>query len=262
MIATLTGSVSDSWYMLGRQARNLIRQPIWITIMIVEPIVWITLFGQLFRRLTELPGFETDSYIQFLTPGVVVMASFFSASWSGWNTLTDLDRGVIERFLATPVSRLSIITSQVFRSGIIGAVKAVLILLIALFLGASVSAGAAGWLVLIAVAALIAGVFSGLSHGIALIVRKEETLVAAVSFFALPLTFLSASLIAEELMPGWMQWAARFNPVNWAVQAAREVMSPSVDWGAVGLWMLLLVAASVLTCAFATWTFRVYRRTL
>jgi len=114
------GAAQDTWFMLGRQARNLRRQPVWIAIMIVEPLVWITLYGQLFRRIVELPGFGTDSYIQFLTPGIVVMAAFFSASWSGWATLTDLDRGVIDRFLATPVSRASIVVSQVVRSGIIG----------------------------------------------------------------------------------------------------------------------------------------------
>ena len=252
----------DIWFMLGRQARNLVRQPVWIGIMIVEPLVWITLFGQLFRRIVELPGFETGSYIQFLTPGIIVMASFFSASWSGWATITDLDRGVIERFLATPVSRASIVVSQVLRSAIIGAAKALLLLLVALALGARVTAGPAGWLVLFVAAALIASVFSGVSHGIALIVRNEDTLIAVVSFFSLPLTFFSTSLINEELMPAWMQWASRFNPVNWAVRAAREVMSSDTDWGVVSVWLALLLAATALTCAFATWAFRAYQRTL
>lgn len=258
----MIGATLDTWFMLGRQARNLIRQPIWITIMIVEPLVWITLFGQLFRRVVELPGFETDSYIQFLTPGIVVMASFFSASWSGWATLTDLDRGVIERFLATPVSRASIVLSQVLRSAIIGAAKALLLLAVALVLGARVTAGVPGWIVLLVAAALIASVFSGISHGIALIVRNEDTLIAVVSFFALPLTFFSTTLIAESLMPAWMQWAARFNPVNWAVEAARQVMRPDTDWGPVGVWLVLLLAGTAATCAFATWAFGVYRRTL
>ena len=144
----------DTWAMLGRQGRALVRQLIWIAILIVEPIVWITLFRQLFRRVIELPGFETDSYIQFLTPGIVVMAAFFSASWSGWNMLTDLDRGVLERFLATRVSRLAIVVSQVLRSSIIGVAKALLLIAVAHALGARVTAGLAGWLILLLAAAL------------------------------------------------------------------------------------------------------------
>ena len=63
-------------------------------------------------------------------------------------------------------------------------------------------------------------------------------------------------------MPGWMQWAARFNPVNWAVEAARQAMRPDSDWAAVAVWLTLLLAATAATCAFATWAFRAYRRTL
>ncbi|MCY4088189.1 MAG: ABC transporter permease [Actinomycetia bacterium] len=252
----------DTWAMLGRQGRALMRQPIWIAILIVEPIVWITLFSQLFRRIVELPGFETDSYIQFLTPGIVVMAAFFSASWSGWNMLMDHDRGVLERFLATRVSRFAIVVSQVLRSSIIGVIKALLLVGIAHALGARVTAGFAGWLVLLLAAALISSVFAGISHTIALVVRSQDTLVAFVSFYALPLTFFSTSLIAEELMPVWMQWAARFNPVNWAVMAARETMSTTTDWSAIGFWLGLLVAGSVATALLATHAFRSYQRTL
>ncbi len=248
--------------MLVRQGRALVRQPIWVAILIVEPIVWITLFSQLFRRIIELPGFETGSYIQFLTPGIVVMAAFFSASWSGWNMLTDLDRGVLERFLATRVSRLAIVVSQVLRSSIIGVAKALLLIGVAHALGARVTAGLAGWLVLLLAAALISSVFSGISHAIALVVRSQDTLIASVSFFALPLTFFSTSLIAQDLMPGWMQWAARFNPVNWAVLAARETMSETTDWSAIGLWLSLLVAGSIGTSLLATYAFRSYQRTL
>jgi ABC-2 type transport system permease protein len=63
-------------------------------------------------------------------------------------------------------------------------------------------------------------------------------------------------------MPSWMQWAARFNPVEWGVVAAREVVMPGTDWGRVGLHLALLAAAVALMSAFATWSFRAYRRTL
>ena len=122
--------------------------------------------------------------------------------------------------------------------------------------------GIVGWLVIIAVASLVAAGFGGISHGLALLLRREETLIAVLNFFGLPLTFLSAVLIAESLMPGWMQWAARFNPVNWGVVASREMSGLDTDWGRVWLYLGLLLVFVAATSALATRAFRVYRRTL
>jgi ABC-2 type transport system permease protein len=63
-------------------------------------------------------------------------------------------------------------------------------------------------------------------------------------------------------IPHWMQIAAKFNPVNWGVIAAREVVLPGTDWNSVGLHLALLFTLSVATAAFATWTFRAYQRTI
>jgi ABC-2 type transport system permease protein len=169
---------------------------------------------------------------------------------------------VIQRFLATPARRSSLVVSQVVHNGIVAIAQTVIILGTAWLLGARVERGVAGWLVIIAVASLVAAGFAGISHGTALLVRREETLIAILNFFGLPLTFLSAILIAESLMPDWMQWAARFNPVNWGVVASREMSSLDTDWGRVALYLGLLLAFVAATSALATRAFRVYRRTL
>ena len=258
----MSAAVLDTWYMLGRQSRNLLRQPVWIVFMLTQPMFWLLLYSQLFRRIVQLPGFHGQSYVQFLTPGIVVMTAFFSATWAGMSMIEDLDRGVIERFLATPVHRSALVLSQVVRSGMTASIQTVIILGTAFLLGARVERGAVGWLVMIAVAALVAAGFSGISHGLALVLRREETLIAVLNFFGLPLTFISATLIAESLMPHWMRWAARLNPVHWGVVAAREMSSTATDWTTVAVYLSLLVAFTAATSAFATWAFRAYRRTL
>jgi ABC-2 type transport system permease protein len=255
-------TLAHTWFMLGRQARNLARQPIWIAIMLVQPMFWLLLYSQLFRRVVELPGFATDSYVQFLTPGIVIMTAFFSATWSGMAMIEDLDRDVVERFLATPVSRVSLVLSQVLRSAITAAIQGLIILLVGLALGARVHGGPLGWVVILLAAALVAAAFAGISHGIALLTRREATMIAVANFFALPLTFVSTTLIAKELMPDWMQVASRFNPVNWAVGAAREPVLTDTDWAASVLYLGYLLAFSLATAAFATWAFRSYQRTL
>jgi ABC-2 type transport system permease protein len=256
-------TVLDTWFMLGRQSRNLLRQPIWIVFMLTQPMFWLLLYSQLFRRIIDLPGFqEGQSYLEFLVPGIVVMTAFFSATWSGMAMIEDLDRGVIERFLATPVHRSSLVLSQVVRSGLIAAIQTVIILGTAWLLGARVERGVAGWVVMVAVAALVASGFAGISHGLALVLRREETLIAVLNFFGLPLTFISATLIAESLMPYWMRWAAKLNPVQWGVVSAREMSSTSTAWDRTGVYLGLLLAFTTATTAFATWAFRAYRRTL
>jgi ABC-2 type transport system permease protein len=252
---------AHTWWMVGRQLRNLSREPIWIALLLIQPMIWLLLYGQLFSRVPSLRG-GAATYVEFLLPGIVVMNAFFGGTWAGMAMITDLDRHVVDRFLATPASRLAIVLSQVVRAGVIALTQAVVILLVGFALGVHVHGGALGVLVLFAAAALVAMVFAGISNGIALLVRREATMIAAANFVGLPLMFLSSILITQRVMPHWMQVVSRFNPVNWAVRAARDAVVRGGNWGSVGVHLLLLVGVTLVTASFATWTFRSYQRTL
>jgi ABC-2 type transport system permease protein len=225
-------------------------------------MVWLLLYGQLFKNVTRLGGFGTGSYVTFLAPAIVVMNAFFGATWSGMSMINDLDHKVVERFLATPASRFAIVLSQIVRSALTAAIQAVVILVVALALGVRVHTGALGWLVVILAAILVNSAFAGISQAIALLTRREATMIAVANFIGLPLLFLSTTMIARAQMPGWMQTAAKFNPVDWGVKAAREVVLPNTSWGSVGWYLLLLFALSAVTSLCATWTFRAYQRSL
>ena len=101
-----------------------------------------------------------------------------------------------------------------------------------------------GWLVIILAAILVNSAFAGISQAIALLTRREATMIAVANFIGLPLLFLSTTMIARPQMPGWMQTAASFNPVDWGVKAAREVVLPGTDWSSVG-WYLFSPARAV-----------------
>src|SRR5215212_1531429 len=98
------------------------------------------------------------------------------------------------------------------------------------------------------------------SRAVALTARQEETLIGVVQFIALPLTFLSAAFMQLSLAPGWIQDVARFNPVNWAVEAGREAVSKGPDWGFVLGRLGLLAAVTALFIWIATRAFRAYQR--
>src|SRR5205085_10966070 len=131
---------AHTWWMVGRQLRNLRREPIWIALLLIQPMIWLLLYGQLFSRVPALRG-GASSYIEFLTPGIVIMNAFFGGTWAGMAMITDLDRNVVSRFLATPASRLSIVLSQVLRSGLTALIQALILLLVGLALGVRVHAG-------------------------------------------------------------------------------------------------------------------------
>jgi ABC-2 type transport system permease protein len=254
-------TVRHTWFMVGRQVRNLTREPIWIAITLVQPMIWLLLYGQLFSRVPSLRA-GAGSYVEFLAPGVVIMNAFFGATWSGMAMIDDLNRKWVERFLATPASRIALVLSQVVRSGLTAMVQALVILVVGLALGVRVHGGVAGWIVVLLAAALISTVFGGISQGIALLVRREATMIGVANFIGLPLIFLSSILISSRQMPNWMEALASFNPVNWATDAARYAIVSGGHWDTIGLKLMLLVGATAVTTSFATWTFSAYQRSL
>ncbi len=256
--------LADTWHLMLRHLRATIRLPIWIAMALIQPVIWLTLFGQLFRRVVDLPGFETGSYIEFLAPGVLIMTAMFGGAWSGMGLIDDLHHNVVDRMLATPVHRAAVIAARVLHASITVIVQSIIVLLLALALGAGWPS-VAGTIGVLLAAALVTAGFAAMSTGIALLTRREliftvvETMIAVVNFFGLPLAFLSATFMSAQLMPEWMQTASKFNPVNWAVSAARHAVL-GTDESAVWINSGLLLIFTVVMVMFATMAFRVYRR--
>ena len=120
-------TLHHSWFMTIRHIRALIRQPIWVFITLVQPLIWLLLYGALFKRVVEIPGFGAGSYLDFLTPGIIVMSALFSSGWSGMALLDDLDRGVLDRFLVSPVSRVSLIAGRLAQGALIVVVQSLIL---------------------------------------------------------------------------------------------------------------------------------------
>ena len=142
-------TLHHSWFMTIRHVRALIRQPIWVFITLVQPLIWLLLYGALFKRVVEIPGFGGGSYLDFLTPGIIVMSALFSSGWSGMALLDDLDRGVLDRFLMSPVSRVSLIAGRLAQGALIVVVQSLILVVLDLISGADLAGGPLGVLVLI-----------------------------------------------------------------------------------------------------------------
>ncbi len=254
-------AVTQSYFMTQRHVRALLRQPWYVAFLVVQPAIWLLLFGALFQNVVEIPGFDLPGgYLDYLTPGVVVMTALFASGWSGMGIIEDLDRGIMDRFLAAPVHRSSLIVGRIAYEMVSLVFQASIIGILALFLGARFEGGLIGFAVLVLAAMLIAASFGSLSDALALVLRQRESVIGINSFLVLPMTFLSAAFMPLALAPDWIAAVARVNPVNWAVEAGREALLASPDWTFVlqRLGGLLLVAIACL--ALATRAFRSYQR--
>jgi ABC-2 type transport system permease protein len=254
--------VRHTWQVTLRYVRALVRQPAWVAISLLQPVIWLLLFGALFKRVAEIPGFEDDSYIEFLTPGVIVMLAVSSAGWTGMGFIEDINRGVMDRILVSPIWRGALNAGSVVQAVLSIAVQSLVVIGLALVVGAHFRNGIEGVAVLIALAALLGAIFASLSNGLAVLTRERETLIGAVSMVVLPLTFLSTTLMQQSLLPDWVRWAARFNPVNWAAEAGRSAATQQADWSLIATRFGLLAALLIVSATFATRAFGAYQRSV
>lgn len=245
-----------------RSLRALIRQPAYLGITLTQPIIWLLLFGALFKAVARIPGFHGGSYIDYLTPGIVVMLAVSSAGWSGMGFIEDINGGVMDRMLVSPVWRGALNAGIVLGNVVTVLIQTALIVLLSLALGADYRGGVGGVLIMMVLAGLLAAVFASLSNGLGVLARQRESLIGAVSLILLPLTFLSTALMQQSLVPAWIRDVAKFNPVNWAVVAARSAAMQRTDWGTVAGRFGLLLGLSVLAAWFATRAFRAYQHSV
>jgi ABC-2 type transport system permease protein len=258
----LSIAIQQTWQINLRYIRAFVRQPAWVAIALVQPIIWLLLFGQLFKSVVEIPGFQGGSYIAFLMPGVAVMTAVMSAGWNGMGFIEDMHRGVLDRVLVAPLWRGALNAGSLLYAIITIALQVLIIIGIGLAAGASFANGVIGVATLLLVACLLGGSIAALSNGLALVAKERETLIGAVTFITLPITFLSTTFMQASLVPHWVHSVARFNPVNWAVEAGRSGTTQHTDWSLIGSRIALLSALLIASWALATRAFRAYQRSI
>lgn len=256
-------AISHTLLLAERQLRAFVRMPVYLVMNLVQPIIWLLLFGQLFKSVVDIPGFSGgDDYLVFLTPGIVMMMALFGSAWTGTSYIDDMSRGVMDRFLTSPTSRGALIVATLLYQAVLTVVQTLVVVGVAWLAGARFAGGVVGLTVLVLAAVLLTFVFGAFSDAVALLTREQTALIGISQILAFPLMFLSSAIMDTRLAPRWVSDIARFNPFEWAVRSGREAVQATPDWASIWSHLGLLAGLSVVMACLATLAFRVYRRSV
>jgi ABC-2 type transport system permease protein len=244
----------DTWLLFRMHLSIMLRNPVWVIIGLFQPVCWILLFAPLLERLTGIPGFSSGNSFNIFTPGLLVMTALYSAAFAGFGLIAHLRSGVVERLRVTPASRLALLLGMVMRDVLVMLVQCGLLVMLSLLMG--LRPDPLGLLLTVGLLILIGLTLAACSYGVALIVKDEGALAAAVNFITLPMMLLSGITLPLVLAPPLLQNIARFNPFAHAVDAARALVNGHLGEQAVLLGFGVFGVLTVLSLFWATRSMR------
>lgn len=229
------------WALTNRDLIKWYKNPIQLIISLVQPIVWLGLFGKAFNitglfasqpgvtqaeiNAVNLGTFGTTSYFSYLGAGMLAFIILFTAAFAGMSVVWDRRFGFMNKAMTTPVGRGAIVTAKVLQSVVRSLIQAAIVLVIAVALGmdtANFSLLSVGGSFVILF--LMTFGLSSLFVMLALRSSDWQTQMAIINLLNLPLLFASNAMLPVKIMPGWLQTVVKFNPVSYAVDGVRQML--------------------------------------
>ncbi len=233
------------------ETRKMLRDPTELLTRMVQPTLWLIVFGEVFTRTRAIPTGNL-SYLEFMAPGVLAQSVLFSAIFYGIAVIWERDLGIVHKMLVSPAWRGALVFGKALSAGMRALAQAVIIVLLVLVLGVRVRLEPVSLAGLALVVVLGGALFSTFSFVIACLVKTRERFMGIGQVLTMPLFFASNAIYPIALMPDWLQKVAQVNPLTYLVNALRQLM---VQGGAstVGLTtdLLVLVLAFVLLVLIA-----------
>ncbi|MGW6918984.1 ABC transporter permease [Kitasatospora sp. NPDC054939] len=248
----------DTWLIFDRDLRLSLRSPTWVLIGIMQPLLYLFLFGPLMVTVVDhTPGFPPGNAWAVLTPALIVQTALFSGAFAGVGLLTEYRTGVVDRFRGTPASRSALLLGKVLAQAVQAVAQAVLIVVVTMLVF-DLEAPFGGMLLSLAIAALLAVALSSASYALALLLKSEAAFPPLLNAVLLPLLLLSGVLlpVSAELAPGWLYTLARINPLTHVVDAERAAFRGDLAADGLVTGSLVLLAMALLAVFWGTRTFR------
>ena len=214
----------------------------------VQPVLWLVIYGETFSRIRAIPTGHLP-YLDFLAPGIIAQSGLFVAIFYGIQIIWERDAGILTKLLVTPTPRSALVVGKAFSAGVRAMAQVVVVLLLSLALGVSLSANPAHLLGAFAIVMMGSAFFACLSMTVAGIVMKRDRLMGFGQVMTMPLFFASNALYPVSVMPGWLRVLSKVNPLSYEVDALRGLLvgTPAhlgQDFGALALAVVVAVAAA------------------
>jgi len=225
------------WHYMERDMVKWARGRVAVITLLVMPAAWLIFVG------LALPVRFTGNYLDFITPGILVMTMLASSLQGGSLLMFDKILGFLNKFLALPSPRENILFGKILFITIRGVIQATVILLIAILIGATILSPVQYGMIFV-ILILFGILFSGLATTIALYIDDHDSYAAVNTLISMPLFFTSSALMPYSVMPSWMRTIAMVNPLSFAIDAIRSVGAGEIPLMQMGL--LFVVGGMVL----------------
>jgi ABC-2 type transport system permease protein len=252
--------LSETWELYKRALLKLIRRPVVLYFSLLQPAIWLLLFGQIFGKMVNLPGagamFGTNNYMAFFTPGVIMLTMLFGAGQTGLGLIQDMDSGFLDKLLTTPINRFAILLGKMGGDLTRMVLQASLVVLIAVLAGVHIHTGLFGVFFIVLIGGLFGMALAGINTMIALGTRNTEATFLIGNFVNLPLMFASNAMMPKAFLPDWLQTIVKFNPVSYGIDGMRGLIISGFDPNKVFPAIIVLGSIAAVSIIGATLMFR------
>src|SRR6202045_4763138 len=203
--------------------RKLVHDPVELLTRMVQPVLWLLIFGQVFNRTRAIPT-GGISYLDFMTPGILAQSVLFGAIFYGISLIWERDLGIVQKFLVSPAPRSTLVLGRAISSTVRSLCQMLFVYAIAFLLHVQLRFGVFALAGVVLAVMLGSAVFSTFSLIVACLVKSRERFMGIGQVLTMPLFFASNAIYPLSLMPAWLRVVAKGNPLSYEVDALRTLM--------------------------------------
>ncbi|MBC1213556.1 ABC transporter permease [Trichormus variabilis ARAD] len=224
VISTIIQIFTKTFVIAEMEVRKLRHDPTDLIVRAVQPSLWLLIFGQVFSRIRAIPTGELP-YLDFMTAGILAQSVLFVAIFTGGMTLIwERDLGVVHKFLASPTPRVAMVLGKSLACGVRCLSQVLVIYVLALILGVNLNLHPLAFIQVLFVVMLGAGCFCTFSLIIGCLVKTRERMTGIGQLLTMPLFFASNAIYPISMMPDWLKFLSRVNPLTYQVDGLRGTM--------------------------------------
>jgi ABC-2 type transport system permease protein len=215
--------------------RKLRHDPFELFTRMVQPAIWLLIFGQAMAKMRVIPTGEL-SYLDFMAPGILAQSVLFISIFFSIALIWERDMGVLHKILVTPAPRVLLVLGRSVAAGIRSVSQIFIIYLLSFLLGIHLRFDIPALIGILAMVMLGGAIFATLSLIVACVVKKRERFMGIGQLITMPLFFASNALYPLDMMPTWLQRLSIVNPLTYQVDALRYLMIVG-ETSHFGLWV-------------------------